>query len=721
MSTHIRGKFTYRPASGGQKALRLLLASVSSVVLATQAVQAQQAVPDTSAVETVVVTADRRLENAQSVPVTLTALSADTLLHSGIDNIAGITAAVPGLEFTQNLTGGTPFIRGVGTTSALTGQEGSVAVYVDDVYIAAPSGTLFSLNNIDRLEVLKGPQGTLYGRNATGGVVRVITRTPSQDASGQATIGYSNYNTIEGTFYGTAGLADGVAADLAVYGNSQLDGWGKNLTTGKDAFSQDNLSVRSKLLWNISDQTSATLAVDYSQARNELGQGYHPLPGTIAADHVTKFTSFYDTAGSPNDDARTQQGGVSLNIDQDLSFAQLKSISAYRLLTVRENYDQDATPPTIAQINSQQREATFTQELQLLSPTDSKITWIIGGYYFGDTTTFRPVINKNAVSASIINSRQGTGSYSAFGQATAPLPYDTNLTAGIRFTRDNKDVSGTTTTLAGMSVPIFQKTHYERVTYRLSLDHHFTDDIMGYASFNTGFKSGIFNTIVYSAKPVRPENIKAYEIGLKSELFDHRLRLNVSAFYYDYRDIQLAQILAGTSILINAARAEIKGIDADFDTVLTDNLHASGGFSILDGTYTSFPNAPTYVLNPAGGATLSSINATGFPTVDTPKFTFSSLLSYTHPVSWGELAADLSYSYNDGFNFSPDKVLRQPSYQLVGLSLGWSSSDTKWGVRVFSNNLLNEHYYTNMKTSTLGFQGSPAEPLTYGIRLTTNF
>ena len=713
-----------------RKLAALLLASASFTMAAPSLTLAQQATSATSdssdQIETVTVSAQRRAQNMQSVPIAITAITADQLASSGITTTANLSAEVPGLALTQNLTGGSPFIRGIGTTNSLLGQEASVATYVDGVYIASPSATLFDLNNVDHVEVLKGPQGTLFGRNATGGVIQVITRDPSQDTSANAMMGYGNYDTLSGSFYGTTGLTDDVAADIALYGSNQGEGWGKNLTTGQDAFTSTSLSGRSKIRWDLSQSTNVTLALDYSYEQNELGEGYHMLPGSLGIDGVTRYAGFYNTQGDPNDLATIRQGGVSLTINHDFDFATLRSISAFREITVDARYDEDATPVPFTEIFSTQREGSFSQEVQLLSPEASKVNWILGAYYLRDSAAFLPVTNMGGPSfddttSSYIYARQDTNSYAGYAQATVPIFDATNFTAGLRYTADDRTIQGHLVDAGSVLLPETQSMDADKLTWRLSLDHQFTDNFMGYVSYNTGFKSGIYNTIVYFEPSVKPENLNAYEAGFKSEFFDHRLRFNGSAFYYGYHDIQINDIQDGTSVLLNAARATIKGVDADVDVFLTNELKLTGGFSVLDGKYDSFLDAPHYVLQPGGGAVAEPIDASGYPTENTPKFTLSSVLSYAHQVNWGVVEADLSYSYNSGFSFTPADEVRQPAYNLLGLSLGWHSEDSVWGMRVYGNNLLSAKYYNSMIASTVGYQGTPAAPLTYGLQVTRNF
>jgi iron complex outermembrane receptor protein len=260
------------------------------------------------------------------------------------------------------------------------------------------------------------------------------------------------------------------------------------------------------------------------------------------------------------------------------------------------------------------------------------------------------------------------------------------------------------------------------MTWRTALDHKFNDDIMAYVSYNRGFKSGLFNNVNPTQKAVYPEVLDAYEVGLKTELFDKKLRLNAAAFYYSYTNIQIQEILAGSQLTLNAAAAHIKGADADFEFRPIRNLSFQGGVSFLDGRYTNFPNAPHLVANPLGGDTQTTlVNAAGYPTVHTPKFTGDLAATYKIPSSVGDFALSGSYAYNSGFSWFPDDSVRQPAYSLVSAALEWKPLDRSWGVRLWGHNLTGAKYYSYATETTLGNYGSPAAPTTFGITLSKHF
>lgn len=229
-------------------------------------------------IQEVIVTAQRREESVQTVPIAISVITGDSALQSGITSSQDLPLAVPGLQMDLNGIGVAPFLRGVGSTFAAAGAEPPVALYIDGEYIPSSAGALFNLNNVDRVEVLKGPQGTLFGRNATGGVIQVITKEPSSDPSADLSVGYGNYDTSTLSFYGTTGLAAGLATDLAVYADDNPNGWGHNLLNGDRAYQYEDIDVRNTWVWRPQESTQIKLALDYEDTTNEAGLGGSHCP-----------------------------------------------------------------------------------------------------------------------------------------------------------------------------------------------------------------------------------------------------------------------------------------------------------------------------------------------------------------------------------------------------------------------------------------------------------
>lgn len=714
---------------------RALIFSVSSIFMAP-IVHADPTLgsamkDDQGQLEEIVVISQRRPENLQTVPLNVAVASGTELLNAGVTDTGSLSLAFPGLSYTQTGNSATPFIRGVGTTTISAGTESSVATYVDGVYISSVNASLFGLNNVERVEVLMGPQGTLFGRNATGGVIQIITKDPSFKPAADVKVGFGNYRTSSGSFYGTAGLSETVAIDLAAYGINQADGWGTDLSTGQPAFTRHDFGARSKLLWNPGDGTRILVTADYNRTRNEDGLGWHAVPPAVGVDGMTRYNGFYNTYDDPNDFADTSQTGLSVTAEQDFRLARLVNITSWRNVNGAEGFDEDATALPIVGVNSSLHDRTITEELHLLSKDGASLPWIAGIYYFDDLSGYDPVTLRGLFAAPLdgtrILSSQKSKSYAVFGQVTPEIATGTHLTLGARYTDDQRAVTGSTLGLAGPGTidlgTASQSTSWRKPTWRVALDHQFTPDIMAYISDDRGFKSGVYNILTYSAAPVNPETLDAYQLGIKTEFDDHRVRVNAAAFYYNYKDIQIEVTGTGGLELVNAAAAKMKGIDADFTLLPIDALTLRASVERMKGYYTNFNNAPFLSPNlapggvPVGGNAQSGGNATGFDTVRTPKGTGTFSADYRVTLPVGSLDFVLSDYYNSGFAWDPDNRLRQSSYDVLNASVDWGLGRNGWAVRFWGRNLTGTQYCTFETATALLDSCAPARPRTYGVTL----
>jgi iron complex outermembrane receptor protein len=384
-----------------------------------------------------------------------------------------------------------------------------------------------------------------------------------------------------------------------------------------------------------------------------------------------------------------------------------------------------------------ENDKSYSEELQLLSADNSAVQWIVGAFALYDkfyTPGFGIAVGTTTNELLVVN--EPTTSYAGFGQATVEIAANTHLTTGLRYTDDHKSISGQTSindevlppTIPGVTSPASQSNTFSKLTYRIVLDHQFMPDLFGYVSYDTGFKSGQYNLISYADPAVRPEALDAWQAGIKSELMDHRLRINLAGFHYKYSDIQITEVVTGGTQLLNAAAAEIYGADADFNAIITADFKVQGSAEWLHGRYTNFPSAPSYVPTfspvtglPVGGNTLVTINATGNTTVHSPDATAYLASDYTIPFAVGRLELNGSVSYNSGYYWDPDNRLKQPSYALLGAFVKWSPDRQNWDLRVWGNNLTDKKYYAFESAYSLGDVYSPAAPATYGITATYHF
>ena len=708
-----------------------------------------------SGVEEIVVTAQRRNERIQDVPIAITAVTAATAARQGITGTDGLGIAVPTLQFSrQTANGGAPFLRGVGSPSATAGQEAPVAVYIDDVYIGAPAATLFQFNNIESTEVLKGPQGTLFGRNATGGVVNVHTRKPSQETSLDATTGYGSYNTFYGSGYLNAPITSNMAFNVAVAGKNQADGYGRSVARGDDIYKSSSWGVRGQLSWDPDADTSVLISADHFWTRGDIGQDVVLAPGTVATGGGT-FAGPYSSLSDPMDFGRTNTWGVSGRLEHKFGDYTFRSITAYRRSQLEFLLDSDGSLPGKPAIISTHVYDAFvnslSQEVQLLSPQSGAFKWIIGSFYYHSFAGYDPVTTSGAAYAtqggsSSVDSWQKLDSYAGFGEASYEFLPSTKLTAGLRYTSDSyhDDVvlsNGLSPVLPPS--PFQQRDTFSKLTYRAILDTKITPDILAYASYSRGFKSGGYNLstptqvvggVTVPAAVVKPEVLDAYEVGLKSDLFDRKVRFNIALYHYNYDNLQIGQVSNGKVQTINAAAARMNGIDIDYSFVPSRRFNLGGGVSVLDSKFTSFPNGPLYVPSPAtctptpattgaltGGNSVCSVNLAGNQTTHAPKLTFTASATYTLPTRSGDFSLNGTFYHNSGFFWEPDNRLRQPRYNLVNGALSWISPSRKYEVKIYGKNLLNEYYLAYASESTTRDSYSPEMPRNFGGEVTVHF
>lgn len=700
--------------------------------------QETSSVNNGSSIETVVVTAEKRSENLQNVPISVTAISGATLSQANATAIQDIGMLTPSLQ--MNSTNGflTPAIRGVGTNAGGAGLENSVALYVDGVYIGSAPSALLTLSDVSQIEVLKGPQGTLFGRNATGGAILVQTLDPVQELTGRVQFGYGNYSTSTVDAYLSDGLTDNLSADVAAHVSLQGDGYGKNLYDGSDANRQNLDSVfRSKWLFTPDSDTTVRVAFDYYDRYGSLPLSTRIVPGTVPAFTPAYGGSAWDIDTPVDPKSRLVGGGASAQIDHDFGWASLTSISAYRASSYFTAFDGGFQPANVLGIDTDLVDRQFTQELDLKSNDLSWLTWVTGFYYYQENasydpanSTFGPPLINPFFPLQTIDSQasQRTHSYAGFAQLGVKLGAQTDLTLGARYTWETRSLDGIQDgflvggiPIGPLGPPVNVSTNTEEPTWRAALDHHFDDNTMVYVSYNRGFKSGGYNATVLTDPPFAPETLDAYETGLKSEFLDNRVRLNGALFYYDYHNIQVAKYEAGQIGYYNGAAAQMYGIDGDVEAILFPGFTVSGGLSLVHDRFTSFPNALYEIPLPTGGSLPVVQSAKGNRLPQTPDATVNLSATYNIQTSNGNWSADLFTYYNSGWYGQPDNILHQSSYWLVNANVGWQSPSGKYFVSLWGKNLTNQVYATTLAGTDFASGVQYAPPRTYGVSVGVNF
>ena len=696
----------------------------------------QPAVGETGGIADIIVTAQRREQKLQSVPISIVALSAARLTSSGVTSTGGLATQVPGLVLTRVGVNAVPFLRGIGSTSATVGTEQAVGSYIDGVYMMDNSSAIYTLNNLARLEVLKGPQGTLFGRNTTGGVINAITRDPTVKPTVEGNISYGNYQTVQGALYASGGSGN-VAADIAVSGINQGKGFGRNIFLNSEVGFRKEFSIRSKILWNMGPDDRLTLSGDWGYNKTDVGFQFNALPGAILVGGATRQGGPYDTnTDLPTRVLHSSNWGGSVKYEHNLEHGKVTILSAYRRNDINATFDLDASPGFfVEQTRGVTTNETFQNEV-IYNGSNAKLDWTAGLFFFSATSRDTPMSLRGVPAAANtdLDATQETKSYAAFGQATYKVTATTNFTAGVRYTIDKRAYAGTRFSAPGNASPVgtiltqnISDVTFKSPTWRLAIDQKLGEDVMIYASYNRGYRSGLYNLTGNTGDgPVKPETLDAFEGGIKSEFLDHHLRFNLSAFHYDEKNIQVKAINNGISKLINAAAGRINGLDLETVAEVplgTGKLRLSGTLSLLDAKYTSFPGGPIGTPKPTGGTLITFGDLSGHTMVRAPKASFTVAANYTVPVADGSLDLNVNYFHSGSFYWEADNRVSQAAYGVLDAQIAYSfGEDGRYKVRVFGSNLTKAYYYVAaLTTNAPGDMASPAEPRTYGVGIGFKF
>lgn len=812
--------FSTRPMRRSRLALLASCAAIGGSTLFGTMANAQE-----NQLQDIVVTAQKRSQNVQDTPLSVTAVSGEQLASVGIATVQELNRVDPALQIGQATGTVTTFIRGIGNPVTTAGNEASVPVYIDDVYFVRASVPFFDLASVERVEVLKGPQGTLFGRNASGGVISIYTKDPSQHAELEARLGYANYQTMDAKFYLNMPITDTLAANVSASYHNQDKGWGKNRTlvdpfntslgylpSNDDYWKSHSFSARGKILWEPADGLSVKLIGYYQKSWSQIGIYSRPFPGTpggspdpahngfgnsgnfpVPAQELPPL-GFYDVAlGATQKMYDDSEGyGFSGRVDYEMGFADVVSITAYRNNDELYASAGNNSPYNWVRYDLNIVDNQFSQEFQLKSKAGSPVNWIAGLYYlnadggFDPTTIYGPGTQALLVDSISIRGEQNVKSYAAFGQLTYPITDNTNVTGGLRYTIDKVAGRGSTTTLfvpelpfllqnvpavaaafgapngtvfdsatanaivAGAQMPVdnvpgggVARKTFKKLTWKASIDHKFTEDVMVYANYSRGYKAGTFNTLpLDQSEPLSPEVVDAYEIGFKTELADRRIRLNGALFWNDLSNPQVQAQRNGLVFLKNAGSARTKGAEFDLTVAAAPGLTLRMAGTYLIAKFRDFADAPSYCPNPqvdaatcqalspglpiaAGNLNTIQVDATGNYMPYASKWKFSGGLSYDYTLADdSNISFDVNANWASKFNWDADNVIKEPSHLLLDGSVSFTPAAAEHlTIRFWMKNITGEKFNINYYAQASGsaFSSAPGAPRTYGGELVFKF
>ncbi len=773
----------YDNAGRRSTALYLLLAGAFVLAAPTpgQAAEAADAGASSMGLEEITVTARRREERLQETPIAITAFTANELDRRSLTNLAEVGAFVPNVVM-STAPGGSGggsnlqiYIRGIGQQDFLFTTDPGVGIYIDGVYLPRSLGGVLDLLDLERIEVLRGPQGTLFGKNTIGGAISVTSTKPSQETSGHAEATIGSYNRLDARGSFNVAINDRLFAKASV-SSKDRDGYGKRLEYGTDelidrAGNENQAAGRLALRWIASETVTVDLSADYTREREEsvptalmefdvTARGQSPVPflwnllvGSpypMSTDFITD-DPFVTYATGPNH-SDLDAWGVSMAVDWKISESiGFKSITAYREMDALFGRDGDGSPNAYVHTDQVQDQTQISQEFQLDGVgADDRLKWVVGVFYFDefgrDHNDVRlasglfdalealpgpldgsPLANPtapggpgNPINPALdldftINNEIDIKSYAAFGQASYDLTTQLSVTVGARYSYEKKDYR-LSHVKVNSGVPIFIGSvgdTWKSFTPMGSIDYKWTEDLLTYASVSRGFKSGGFNGRPINEGSVSaydPEYVTAFEVGVKSDWLNRRLRVNISAFYNDYTDIQLTAVSVddlGALQLIasNAGDAEVKGVEAEITAKPAEGLDISGGFGYIDFKLKN--------LDPL----VTEVNAnTVWP--KTPEWTANASIQYAAPVgNVGSLILRGDWSYISKVYQEPTNAesIAQPGYSLFNARITFEHAEGGWEASLFGTNLTDKKYIANglqALTSfgtTEAFYGRPRE------------
>jgi iron complex outermembrane receptor protein len=727
-----------------------------------------------SGIETVVVTAQKRSEDAQAIPLTVQAFSAKAISDLGIKASTDLGRFSPNVDIALPAgAGNQPIIaiRGVGLNDYDTNNSGPNGVYLDEVYLSSPASQTFQAFDLERIEILKGPQGTLYGRNTSGGAIDFISAKPTDDMTGELHAEYGSFDTfqVEGAVGGE--IADGLDARIAAVHNGS-GGYTYNALTGGRENGADNSAGRAQLQWKPREDLTLLLNVHAATVANRPAEYRHlgardPVTGALCSvarvyakngDCVDAFgygtpTDFYAGAYERQQHLNVNGWGTSLRADYDLGGIVLTSLSAYERNSKLHPEDSDASPNRELEIDFGVRSDTFTQELRAAHSGDDT-NWVVGAYYLGeDLSQDQPLyilLDAGDAGAEIVrdDSRQVTDSYALYGQGDYKLTDRLKLTLGGRFTGESKSFryrQGNEVQENGQfDAPVWfpgpgpdaffkESISDTAFNWKAAADYHIADALMTYVSVSTGFKSGGFNgsflsqdpmQIAAQLAPIKPEHVTAYETGVKSTFFDDRLLFDAAAFYNDYSNLQIFVLAPvpgtelATNILANARKAHMLGADIQIEAKPIDNLTLSAQIGLLNARIDSHEQIN---VDASGNA----VRANGHQLPLSPHVTMSALADYRIPLGADHLDLQFGASYKSHqfFDVANSPYLTQGDYWLENARIAYGFDGDKWEVAGYVRNLSGEKYFLDVfDLSFLGlYQGIMGQPRTIGAEVNVKF
>lgn len=691
--------------------------------LAPSAAWAQDDTPEARSFNEIVVTAERRSARAVDTPISITVMSADTLEKTGYTDFRSLAMTVPGMRMDSNGNEVQASIRGITTTVAGIGSSPNIVTYIDGFYIPTGSQLAMELPDMENVQVLKGPQGTLFGRNATGGAILVSLKEPSDMVEGSVSLGYGTYNERLGKAYVSGPLAPNLyASATASYIKSHS--YVRNILTGQRDGGTKNWLLRGKLKYEASDWLTLNLRVEHvdidsPQAWVYRNGGTNSLAENMPGEIIT--SQRYRTAGNHKAVLRNKTDGIYFSGDIRVGEGNINVKTGYQKMKSLNELDFDASSITLDDIDFYQEYKTFTQEIVYTLNT-GPLSLNVGGFYLreNDIMPYFSVDGINYVSDQVKSS-----SLSGFIDGTYNVAGGLYLTAGIRYSRERaKMIFPIAPEHVGIYPDTVMKGKWKSWTPRFVARYQIDNGTNVYASYSKGFKAGMFDGYAPGGPSVNPEKIDAWEVGLKHS--GDILQASIAGFLYKYKDLQFTgyttEIGGGLiSILSNVGRAKIYGIEANVAVQATDSLQFTAGGTWLRPRYSSFPGATGYVPIPGGGWDTAPFDASGSQMIRAAKLSGNIGTTFTQPLADGEIVLSANLFLTTKTYDRPGYQFLRPGYHSLDAGVTWTSGNENWQLSLTGKNLTNKYHINFWDPTAATLLLSDGAPRTARFTVTRKF
>lgn len=661
----------------------------------------------------IIVTAQKREQPLQQVAASVSAFGGEFVEKAGIKDVSDLGLYTPGMLVSTNGTSGRVYIRGIGNNLDFLGSQGAVAVHVDGVYQSRQWGVFYDFIDVERIEVLRGPQGTIYGRNATGGAINVISAAPTEDLTARATISVGSFDEfkLKGTV--SSAMTDIVTGRLAVSMKSR-DGFTENLIPGsKNLGDEDLVSLRGEIQMSPGSNLELRLLGQYF-SRDVEGPAIIPTTDGLAATLGARSnTDPFEVSHNTDIFFEAESHGLTAIATWRLrNNLALQSITAHGKNVVDYHLDTDGTEVDAVSFRNREDHEQFSQELRLYSDTrDSQWAWQVGLFYLREDTSDTGVVFLPAFGFDIpVAGDVDVEAFAIFGQGTYELSKKFGLTVGLRYNNESKK----------MTSPVFvdDRASWNDWTPHVSLEYELNEDAFVYASITKGFKSGGYN-VLGGGERVGPEDVWSYEVGSKTDWLDDRLRLNGAVFYSRYDDQQVNTFTgAGLARIDNAAKSTIYGFELEAFAAPTAATDIGVTLSYLNAEFDQYVAADPF---------LGAVDLAGSRLSHAPRYSVTFSGDYTRPlVTQATITAHVDYVWQDEVKYDvfDNASTNQGAYGIANAGVWYAGAERNWKVGFWIRNLTDKVYFTShvkLNFSPDGTVSWTGKPRTYGLELSFNY